>query len=72
VVASILTREGLGMCVEAVNSEAPGGLHGGGCAGRLATYKEWMRQCTALSLSLFPTASCELAYACKVFDEIPY
>jgi len=22
------TREGLGMCMEAVNSEAPGGLHG--------------------------------------------
>ena len=57
------------MCMEAVNSEAPSGLHGGGCAGRLATYKERMRQCTAPSL--FPTASCELACACKVFDEIP-
>ena len=57
------------MCMEAVNGEAPGGLHGGGCAGRLATYKERMRQCTAPSL--FPTASCELACACKVFDEIP-
>jgi hypothetical protein len=69
VVASILTKEGLGMCMEAVNSEAPGGRHGGGCAGRLATYKEWMRQCTAPSL--FATASYQLAYACKVFDEIP-
>ena len=67
-VASVLTREGLGMCMEAVNSEVPGGLHGG-CAGCLAMYKERMRQCTAPSL--FPTASCELAYACKVFDEIP-
>ena len=69
-VASILTREGLGMCVEAVNGEAPGDLHGGGCVGCLAVYKERMRQCTAPSL--FLTASCELAYACKVFDEIPY
>jgi len=59
VVASVLTRLGLGMCMEAVNSEVPGGLHGG-CAGRLAMYKERMRQCTAPSL--FPTASCQLAY----------
>jgi hypothetical protein len=57
------------MCMEAVNSEVPGGRHGGGCAGRLATYKEQMCQCTAPSL--FATASCQLAYACKVFDEIP-
>ena len=67
--ALVLTRDGIGMCMDAVNSEAPGGLHGGGCAGRLATYKERMRQCTAPSL--FPTASCQLAYVCKVFDEIP-
>ena len=42
VVASVLTREELGMYVEAVNSKAPGGRHGGGCVGRLTTYKERM------------------------------